>query len=135
MLSICTCESRRVVTLGHRRFHYREIWIGDRRRYRTVKAFMGFLAQLFLRIEDLEYHLLRASIVILFVFFGYQKWLEEVQMLMPYISNGPLISCMYAFFGVRGASWLLGVGECSFGALLLLVLWKKSLSVLGAGGS
>jgi hypothetical protein len=46
--------------------------------------------------KDLDYHLLRASMVIIFLFFGYQKWFEyEAQVLIPYISNGPLISWMY----------------------------------------
>jgi uncharacterized membrane protein YkgB len=39
--------------------------------------------------EDLDYHLIRASMVIIFLFFGYQKWFEyEAQVLIPYISNG-----------------------------------------------
>jgi uncharacterized membrane protein YkgB len=39
--------------------------------------------------EDLDYHLVRASMVIIFLFFGYQKWFEyEAQVLIPYISNG-----------------------------------------------
>jgi uncharacterized membrane protein YkgB len=42
--------------------------------------------------EDLDYHLIRASMVIIFLFFGYQKWFQyEAQVLIPYISNGPLI--------------------------------------------
>ena len=42
---------------------------------------------------DLDYHLLRASMVIIFLFFGYQKWWDyEAQTLIPFISNGPLIS-------------------------------------------
>src|SRR5262245_36464584 len=37
---------------------------------------------------DLDYHLLRASMVIIFFFFGYQKWWDyEAQTLIPYISN------------------------------------------------
>jgi uncharacterized membrane protein YkgB len=59
--------------------------------------------------EDLDYHLIRASMVIIFLFFGYQKWFEyEAQTLIPYISNGPLIFWMYPVFGIRGASWFLG---------------------------
>ena len=46
--------------------------------------------------KDLDYHLIRASMVIIFLLFGYQKWFEyEAQVLIPYISNGPLISWMY----------------------------------------
>ena len=86
--------------------------------------------------EDLDYHLLRASMVIIFLFFGYQKWFEyEAQVLIPYISNGPLIFWMYPVFGIRGASWFLGVAEWLFGALLFLGFWNKRLGVLGALGS
>lgn len=41
---------------------------------------MGFLTnklvQLGLLKHDLDYHLIRASMVIIFFFFGYQKWFE-----------------------------------------------------------
>jgi uncharacterized membrane protein YkgB len=85
---------------------------------------------------DLEYHLVRSSMVIVFLFFGYQKWFEyEAQVLIPYISNGPLIFWMYPVFGIRGASWFLGVSEWLFGALLFLGFWNKKLGILGALGS
>ena len=90
----------------------------------------GFLA------DDVDYHLVRASMVIIFLFFGYQKWFEyEAQVLIPYISNGPLIFWMYPVFGIRGASWFLGVSEWLFGALLFLGFWDKRLGLLGAAGS
>jgi uncharacterized membrane protein YkgB len=86
--------------------------------------------------EDLDYHLIRASMVIIFLFFGYQKWFEyEAQTLIPYISNGPLIFWMYPVFGIRGASWFLGVSEWLFGALLFAGFWNKKLGILGALGS
>jgi uncharacterized membrane protein YkgB len=86
--------------------------------------------------KDLDYHLVRASMVIIFLFFGYQKWFEyEAKVLIPYISNGPLISWMYPVFGIRGASWFLGVSEWLFGALLFLGFWNKKLGILGALGS
>jgi len=86
--------------------------------------------------EDLDYHFVRASMVIIFLFFGYQKWFEyEAQGLIPYISNGPLIFWMYPVFGIRGASWFLGVSEWLFGALLFLGFWNKKLGILGALGS
>ena len=69
--------------------------------------------------ENLDYHLIRASMITIFFVFGYQKWFEhEVQILIPYISNGPLIFWMYPVLGIRGASWFLGVSEWSFGMLL-----------------
>jgi uncharacterized membrane protein YkgB len=86
--------------------------------------------------EDLDYHLLRASMVIIFLAFGYQKWFEyEAQVLIPYISNGPLTFWMYPVFGIRGASWFLGVSEWLFAALLFLGFWNKKLGILGALGS
>ena len=86
--------------------------------------------------QDLDYHLLRASMVIIFAMFGYQKWFEyEAQVLIPYISNGPLIFWLHPLFGIRGASWFLGVAEWTFGALLLAGWWNKKLGVVGAAGS
>src|SRR5215471_12449239 len=86
--------------------------------------------------EDLDYHVVRAAMVILLLFFGYQKWFAyEAQVLIPYISHGPLLAWMYPVFGIRGASWFLGVAEWVFGALMFLGFWNKRLGVLGAAGS
>ncbi len=85
--------------------------------------------------KDLDYHLLRASMVIIFLFFGYQKWFDyEAQALIPYISHGPLIFWMYPVFGIKGACLLLGVAEWLFGALLFAGFWNKKLGILGAIG-
>src|SRR5215475_11371508 len=85
---------------------------------------------------NLEFHLIRASMVIIFLLFGYQKWFEyEAQVLIPFISNGPLIWWMYPVFGVRGASWFLGVSEWVICALLFLGFWNKPLGILGAAAS
>jgi uncharacterized membrane protein YkgB len=86
--------------------------------------------------EDLDYHVIRAAMVIIFLFFGYQKWWAyEAQRLVPYIGNGPLIFWLYPVFGVRGASWFLGSCEWTFGTLLFLGFWNKRLGILGALGS
>lgn len=86
--------------------------------------------------DDLDYHLIRASMVIIFAFFGYQKWFQyEAQALIPYISHGPLIFWMYPVFGLRGATYFLGVAEWLFGGLLFLGFWNKKLGILGALGS
>jgi uncharacterized membrane protein YkgB len=100
---------------------------------------MKYLVKLFDRFgllqSDLDYHFLRASMVLIFLFFGYQKWWEyEAQALIPYISNGPLIFWMYPVFGIRGATWFLGVSEWLFGALLFWGFWNKKAGVLGALG-
>src|SRR5262249_55481076 len=81
---------------------------------------------------DFDYHLIRASMVIIFLFFGYQKWFQyEAQGLIPYISHGPLIFWMYPVFGIRGATYFLGVAEWLFGALLFLGFWNKIWGFLG----
>lgn len=86
--------------------------------------------------SEIDYHLLRASMVLIFLAFGYQKWFEyEAQVLIPYISNGPLIFWLYPVFGLRGASWFLGVSEWLFGTLLFLGFWNKKLGIVGALGS
>jgi Protein of unknown function, DUF417 len=102
----------------------------------TLNPFVGILRRSGLLAEDLDYHVIRASMVIIFLFFGYQKWFEyEAQVLIPYISNGPLIWWMYPAFGVRGSSWFLGVAEWTFGALPFAGFWDKRLSILRAAGS
>jgi hypothetical protein len=76
--------------------------------------------------KDLDYHLIRTSMVIVFLLFGYQKWFGyEAQVLIPFISNGPLISWLYPAFGISGASWFLGMMEWLFGLLLLWGFWKE----------
>ena len=86
--------------------------------------------------EDLDYHVIRASMVIVFLLFGYQKWFEyEAQVLIPYISNGPLISWMYPVFGIRGGSWFLGVMEWLICLLLFRGFWSRQAGILGALGS
>ena len=85
---------------------------------------------------DLDYHVVRASMVIIYFFFGYQKWFPyEAHALIPFISNGPLISWMYSVLGLQGASWFLGISEWLFGALIFLGFWNKPLGILGALGS
>ena len=85
---------------------------------------------------DLDYHLLRAAMVLIFALFGYQKWFDyEAQVLIPFISNGPFIFWLEPAFGVHGASYFLGVSEWLFGTLLLAGFWNRTLGILGAIGS
>ena len=91
-----------------------------------TKFLVRGLIRLGIRNEDFGYHLLRASMVIIFFFFGYQKWFQyEVERLIPYISNGPLIFWLYPLLGMRGATWFLGVSEWTFGTLLLGILEQE----------
>ena len=113
---------------------------GGATRLASARGLMNSLIRTLIKLgilkEDLDYHLIRASMVIIFLFFGYQKWWEyEAQVLIPYISNGPLIFWMYPAFGIRGASWFLGVSEWLTCALLFSGFWNKKLGILGALGS
>ena len=82
---------------------------------------------------DLDYHLIRASMVILFLFFGYTKWFEYgAQIMVPFISHGPFISWLYPVFGFRGAARFLGISEWLTCILLFSGFWNKKLGILGA---
>jgi uncharacterized membrane protein YkgB len=101
-----------------------------------MNSLVKLLTKFGLLTPDLDYHLIRVSMIIIFVLFGYQKWFEyEAQVLIPFISNGPLISWLYPVFGIRGGSWFLGVSEWLIGALLILGFRNKTLGTLGALGS
>jgi uncharacterized membrane protein YkgB len=103
---------------------------------KIMDLFIKILINFGLLKKDLDYHLIRASMVIIYFFFGYQKWFAyEAQTLIPFISSSPLMFWMYPVFGVQGASWFLGGSEWLFGALLFLGFWNKKLGILGAAGS
>ena len=81
----------------------------------------------------LDLQLVRGSMVLIFLLFGYQKWFEyEAQTLVPFISNGPLTSWMYPVFGLHGASYFLGVSEWLTAALLIWGFWNPKAGILGA---
>ena len=103
---------------------------------RPIVTVANVLAKVGLLRHDADYHLLRAAMVIIFFFFGYQKWFAyEAERLIPFISNGPLIFWLYPAFGIRGATLFLGASEWTFGTLLFLGFWSKPLGILGALGS
>src|SRR5215813_7499270 len=98
-----------------------------------MNSLVKILARSRLLRGDLDLHLVRGSMVLIFLLFGYQKWWEyEAQTLIPFISNGPLISWMYPVFGIRGASWFLGISEWITAALLIWGFWNKKAGVAGA---
>ena len=82
---------------------------------------------------DLDLHLVRGSMVLIFLLFGYQKWFEyEAQALIPFIGNGPLTFWMYPVFGLHGATYFLGVSEWLTAALLIWGFWNPKVGILGA---
>jgi len=105
----------------------------------SMEGMLNFIIRSLIKVgilkKDLDYHLLRALMVIIALFFGYQKWFDyEAQALIPYISHGPLIFWLYPVFGIRGATYFLGASEWLFGALLLAGFWNKKAGILGALG-
>ena len=101
-----------------------------------IKMFVNLLARKGLFRQGVESHLLRASMVIMYLFFGYQKWFPyEARALVPFVHNSPLVSWLYPVFGQRGATYFLGVSEWTFGGLIFLGFWNKTLGMLGAAGS
>lgn len=101
-----------------------------------MSALIKRLTRMGLFKDDLDYHFIRASMVIIFFFFGYQKWFDyEATNLIPFFTHGPLIFWMYPAFGMKGATYFLGVSEWLFAAFLLAGFWNKKLGVLGALGS
>src|SRR5262245_58961831 len=98
-----------------------------------MNSLIKILARSGLLHGNLDLHLVRASMVLIFLLFGYQKWFEyEAQALIPFISNGPLTSWMYPVFGLHGATYFLGVTEWLTAALLLWGFWNPRAGVFGA---
>src|SRR5215831_18490003 len=91
-----SCNSKRAINpLPNTRASILQRWPSGRRQVEGLGAHrsgtMNFLINMMIKFgllkEDLDYHLIRASMVIIFFFFGYQKWFEyEAQTLIPYIS-------------------------------------------------
>jgi uncharacterized membrane protein YkgB len=101
---------------------------------------MNYLANLLNRSgllkHDLDYHFLRLAMIIIFAWFGYDKWFEaEIRGLIPIITNGPFISWTIPTLGIHGTAIFLGVTEWTVGTLLLLGFWNKKAGMLGAIGS
>jgi uncharacterized membrane protein YkgB len=101
-----------------------------------MNTLLHLLAKSGLLKKDLGYHLLRGAMVVIFAWFGYDKWFQsEITALAPLITHGPLIFWTIPVLGIHGTAILLGTAEWTFGSLLLLGFWNKKLGVLGAVGS
>jgi uncharacterized membrane protein YkgB len=103
---------------------------------RPYFSLIALLSKSWLIRSDLDYHLIRATMVFIFALFGWSKFhVFEAETIKPLIAHGPLIFWLLPAFGVRGAGWFLGTAEWTFGLLLFLGFWNKSLGILGAAGS
>ena len=98
-----------------------------------MNALIKLLAGSWLLKGNLDLHLIRGSMVLIFLLFGYQKWFEyEAQGLIPFIDNGPLTFWMYPVFGLHGATYFLGISEWLTAALLAWGFWNPRAGALGA---
>ena len=77
--------------------------------------------------SDLDYHLIRASMVLIFALFGWSKWhVFEAETIKPLIAHSPFVFWLLPVFGVRGAGRFLGATEWTVGVLLFLGFWNNS---------
>jgi uncharacterized membrane protein YkgB len=80
--------------------------------------------------------LLRWALVVVFVWFGAMKFTAyEANGIAPFIINSPIMSWLHALFGVRGASYVIGVLELSTAAALTIGAFQPIFSALGAAMS
>ncbi len=80
--------------------------------------------------------MLRWSLVIIFLWFGGMKFTAyEANGIAPFVANSAIMSWLHAFFGVQGASYVIGVLELSTAAALILGAFQPIFSALGAAMS
>jgi hypothetical protein len=97
---------------------------------------MNALLQLFAKSgllkKDLDYYLLRAAMVVIFAWFGYDKWFQsEITALEPLITHGPLIFWTIPVLGIHGTAIFLGTAEWTFGTLLCWASGTRSWACWG----
>lgn len=83
-----------------------------------------------------DVRLLKVSMILIFFMFGYAKWFEyEAQALAPLIGHSQLMSWMHVAWGIRGASYALGLAEWSIAILLIAGFCWPRVAFVGACGS
>ncbi|WP_233838809.1 YkgB family protein [Paraburkholderia sp. ZP32-5] len=80
--------------------------------------------------------LLRWALVIIFLWFGAMKFTAyEANGIAPFIINSPIMGWLHSLFGVRGASYVIGVIELSTAVSLIIGAFQPIFSALGAAMS
>ena len=80
--------------------------------------------------------LLRWALVVIFLWFGGMKFTAyEAEGIAPFIAHSPLMSWLHILFGIRGASYVIGVIELSTAAALIAGAINPVFSALGAAMS
>ena len=90
-----------------------------------MNLLIKILAKLGLLKEDLDYHVVRGSMVIIYFFFGYQKWFPyEAHTLIPLSATALLFPGCTPFSALKG---LVGFWECRNGCLELFCSWDTGI--------
>jgi len=85
------------------------------------------------RLDSIAGGVLRYGIVALLLLWGAMKFTAlEAEGVRPLVENSPLLSWVYALFGVRGGSDLIGVVEMSAAVLICARRWKPALAAVGS---
>ncbi len=80
--------------------------------------------------------LLRWALVLVFLWFGGMKFTAyEANGIAPFIAHSPFMSWLHVLFGIRGASYIVGVLELSTAAALICGAIRPTFSALGAAMS
>lgn len=80
--------------------------------------------------------LLRWALVVIFLWFGGMKFTAyEAEGIAPFIAHSPLMRWLHILFGIRGASYVIGVLELSTAAALIAGAINPVFSALGAAMS
>jgi reactive chlorine resistance protein C len=80
--------------------------------------------------------LLRWALVIVFVWFGAEKYTNYAATgIAPFIAHSPILSWLHPLFGVQGASDIVGSIELSTGIALAIGAFNPIASALGAAMS
>ncbi|AET92244.1 hypothetical protein BYI23_C000980 [Burkholderia sp. YI23] len=80
--------------------------------------------------------LLRWALVVVFLWFGGMKFTAyEANGIAPFVIHSPIMSWLHTLFGVRGASYVIGVLELSTAAALVVGAFRPLFSALGAAMS
>jgi reactive chlorine resistance protein C len=84
-------------------------------------------------LEALGITVLRYSLIGILLYFGLFKFTPtEARAIQPLLEHSPLMSWLYSFLSVDGASRLIGVTELAIAALIASRPWSPRFSALGS---
>lgn len=85
------------------------------------------------RLDRVAGAVLRYGLVALLLLWGAMKFTAlEAEGIQPLIEHSPLMSWVYALFGVRGGSDVIGVVEMIAAVLIAMRRWKPMLAAIGS---